>query len=155
MVMPTVGSEITRLAELMTGTWRGEETLSPSPWDPQGGAAFGTWTVRADLDGFAVIVDYVEEREGKVAYRGHGVHSWDGRARAFVCHWFDNVGAVQKPTHGALDGAKYSYTVDGSSRMTYEWSSDASARTMTFTIERTDDNGATWKPFHVGRYTRA
>ncbi len=152
MQMPTPGPEIKKLTELMSGTWRGEEKLYPSEWDPNGGPAFGTWTVRADLDGFAVIVDYVEEREGKVNYRGHGVHCWDGRGGTFMNYWFDNIGVTaQKPTRGTLDGNKYSYLSDDGSRMTYEWANES----MSFKIEKTTDNGATWKPLHEGRYTRS
>ncbi len=150
--MPTAGPEITKLAELMVGTWRGEEKLYPSEWDPVGGPAFATWTVRSDLDGFAVIVDYVEERDGKVVYRGHGIHAWDGGGSTFVNYWFDNVGiAQQKPTRGILEGNRYSYVSDEGTRMTYAWANDS----MSFTIEKSADNGVTWKPMHEGRYTRS
>ena len=43
MEMPKVGTEQKRLNELFSGTWRGEEKLYPSDWDPKGGTAFGTW----------------------------------------------------------------------------------------------------------------
>ena len=49
-MMPTVGPEQKRLNALFCGTWRGEEKLYPSDWDPNGGASFGTWVVHASLD---------------------------------------------------------------------------------------------------------
>lgn len=151
-MMPTPGPEIAKLAELMRGSWRGEEKLYPSEWDPVGGPAVGTWNVTVGLGGFAVIVDYVEERDGKQNYLGHGVHCWDQRAGTFMHYWFDNIGIVaQKPTRGTLEGTKYWYLSDDGTRMTYEWAND----TMTFVIEKSSDDGATWKPMHEGRYTRS
>ena len=53
MEMPKVGREMQRLTELFVGSWRGDERLFPSTWDPVGGPAVGTWTVRAVAGGFA------------------------------------------------------------------------------------------------------
>jgi len=153
MSMPTIRVEMARLTDLFVGTWRGEETLFPSEWDPAGGAAFGTWTVRPVAGGFALAVDYVEERDGVVTYQGHGVHAQDARDGQLYAFWFDNVGVV--PTAGAratLDGVRYRYTEvrpGGHTRFTYAWE----GQEMGFTIERSPD-GATWTPFHVGRYHR-
>ncbi len=153
MQMPKVSQEMARLTELFAGTWRGEETLHPSEWDPVGGPAFGTWTVRAGVDGFVLLVDYEEERDGKVAYRGHGVHGWDGRQGTFLAYWFDNIGIL--PSAGIraqLDGDRYTYeeaSPMGHTRFTYTWADG----TFSFTIERSPD-GATWSPMHDGRYRR-
>ncbi|KAB2897791.1 MAG: DUF1579 domain-containing protein [Kofleriaceae bacterium] len=151
MEMPTVSKEMARLTELFAGTWRGEETLFPSEWDPVGGPATGTWTVRAAVDGFALLVDYDEERDGKLVYRGHGVHGWDAREGAFFAYWFDNVGVMQKAGNRAtLDGDRYTYTElsdQGQSRFTYEWHEGV----FTFAIDRSAD-GKDWKPMHHGRY---
>lgn len=154
MEMPTVSKEMARLTELFAGTWRGEETLFPSEWDPKGGPAIGTWTVRAAVDGFALLVDYDEERDGKVVYRGHGVHGWDARERGFLVYWFDNIGVMQKAGNRAtLDGDRYTYTElsdpNGQSRFTYEWKEGV----FTFEIARSPD-GKDWKPMHQGRYKR-
>ena len=96
MEMPKVGSEMIRLTELFAGTWRGDEKLYPSEWDLHGGPATGVWTVTPALDGFCLLVDYQESRDGKVAYRGHGVHGWDGQDACFYAYWFDNIGAMPK-----------------------------------------------------------
>lgn len=154
MEMPTVSKEMARLTELFAGTWRGEETLFPSEWDPQGGPAFGTWTVRAAVDGFALLVDYDEERDGKVVYRGHGVHGWDAREGCFFAYWFDNIGMMQKAGNRAtLEGDRYTYTEVsdfGHNRFTYQWKDGV----FTFAIDRSPD-GVDWKPMHHGRYSRA
>ena len=154
MEMPKVSSEMTRLTELFVGTWRGEETLHPSEWDPVGGPARGTWTVRTGADGFVLLVDYDEERDGKVVYRGHGVHGWDNFAGGFFAYWFDNMGPMPKAGVPArLEGDRYTYTEAspmGHSRFTYAWADGG----FSFAIERSKD-GATWAPMHEGKYRRA
>jgi hypothetical protein len=153
MEMPTLSDEQKRLNELFTGTWRGEEKLYPSDWDPEGGPAFGTWTVTSSVDGWVCLVDYAEERHGKVVYRGHGVHTWDSAAKSFVCYWFDNIGFPPKQAIPArLVGNTYSYESDeptGKMRMTYTFGSG----TLEFKIEKSKD-GSTWAPMHEGHYTR-
>jgi hypothetical protein len=156
MHMPTVSAEQKRLNELFTGTWRGEETLHPSDWDLKGGTAFGTWVVHPSLDGFCLLVDYTEERGGKILYRGHGIHGFDAQTNTFCAYWFDNIGVMPKaPVQAKLDGNRYSYTSDegpqGWTKMTYEWKTD----TFEFRIDKSKDGGATWSPMHEGRYSRA
>jgi hypothetical protein len=154
MQMPTVGPEQKKLNALMTGVWRGEEKLYPSDWDPRGGAAFGTWVCHASLDGFVLEVDYTEERDGKIMYRGHGVHGWDAQDNCFIAYWFDNIGMMPKaPVRATLDGNRYTYQSNdgpaGWSRMTYEWKGEV----FEFRIDRSKD-GQAWSPMHEGRYTR-
>ncbi|MGE5277442.1 MAG: DUF1579 family protein [Acidobacteriota bacterium] len=74
--MPRPGEPHRQLRKLV-GSWRGEERLSPSPWDPVGGTAVGRVENRSALDGFAVVQDYEQERNGAVGFRGHRVFSWD------------------------------------------------------------------------------
>ena len=70
MGMPKPQPQHARLKDL-AGTWTAEETLFPSPWDPQGGKASGRFQSRMDLDGFFAIADYAQERGGHPSYRGH------------------------------------------------------------------------------------
>ena len=153
MEMPKQPDEMRRLIDLFAGTWRGEETLYPSEWDPAGGPATATWTVRAACDGFALLVDYDEERDGKLVYRGHGVHGWDTFVGGFHAYWFDNIGSMPKQAvRATLDGDRYTYTEGtpaGHSRFTSAWADGV----FTFTIERSKD-GRTWAPMHEGRYRR-
>ncbi len=148
MRMPEVSDEQRRLNELFRGTWRGEEKLHPSDWDPKGGAAVGTWIVHPSLDGFCLLVDYTEERDGKIQYRGHGIHGWDAQDKSFVTYWFDNMGVMPKQaTRSRLDGNRLSYEM-GDTRMTYEWNGDR----FEFRIDRAKGGG--WALMHEGRYAR-
>ncbi len=154
MQMPSVSAPMRRLTELFAGTWHGNEQLYPSKWDPKGGPATGRWTVKAGVDGFCLLVDYEESRDGRVDYRGHGVHSFDARDECFYVHWFDNLGVVPRSAvRATLDGETYSYresSAAGHTPMTYAWNDGD----FTFTIERSED-GERWSPMHEGRYRRA
>jgi len=154
MPMPSVSPEMKRLAELFVGTWHGEEKLYPSEWDPKGGPATGRWTVKAGVDGFCVLVDYEESRDGKVNYVGHGVHGFDAKDQCFYVYWFDNIGMMPtKAVKATLHGDTYTYRESspmGHTRMTYAWNDGS----FSFTIERSKD-GETWSPMHEGRYRRA
>ncbi|MBK9034545.1 MAG: DUF1579 family protein [Myxococcales bacterium] len=151
--MPKVSEQMQRLTELFVGTWRGEERLFPSEWDPVGGPATGTWTVRPGAGGFCLLVEYDEERDGQVSYRGHGVHGQDARDGHFYAYWFDSIGMMPKAgTRATLDGDRYTYTETGptgQSRFTYAWRDGV----LSFSIERARD-GATWAPMHEGTYRR-
>ncbi|MGE0872342.1 MAG: DUF1579 family protein [Kofleriaceae bacterium] len=149
-----MSAEQNKLAEMFVGTWKGEEKLYPSQWDPTGGPAIGTWTVRRGVDGFCILVDYDEERDGKIVYRGHGVHGWQASEQCFYVYWFDNMGVI--PVHGIkaqLAGNRYSYQSNdgptGWTRMTYEWNGDR----FEFRIDKSND-GTAWSPMHEGKYTR-
>ena len=91
MEMPTPGDAHRRL-EVLVGTWIGEETMHPSPWDPQGGVADGTIENRLALDGFNVIQEYTQSRDGQQTFAGHGVFGWDGQRGCYTLHWFDTMG---------------------------------------------------------------
>ena len=80
MEMPRPGDAHKKLAALV-GDWTGDETLHPSPWDPAGGAAQAQVTNRWVADGFAVVQEYEQRRNGKVTFRGHGVFWFDPDAR--------------------------------------------------------------------------
>ena len=74
---------------------------------------FGTWTVHPSLDGFCLLVDYTEEREGKINYRGHGIHGWDAQSKTYLGYWFDNIGVMpHEPVTATLDGTRYTYQSD-------------------------------------------
>ncbi|MCC7380491.1 MAG: DUF1579 family protein [Deltaproteobacteria bacterium] len=153
MEMPQITEQHRMLNELFSGTWRGEERLHPSPWDPEGGPAFATWIVRPSLDGFFLLVDYDEERGGKIVYRGHGVHGWDAGEKCYLVYWFDNAGVAPKaPSRATLEGGVYRYineSPNGRSRFTYRFQGDH----LAFTIETSSD-GKSWAAMHEGRYTR-
>ena len=103
MGMPTAGEAHKRLEKLI-GEWNGEEVMEPSQWDPKGGTAIGRITNRAALDGFNVIQDYQQERDGQVTFRGHGVFGWDMATQDYVLHWFDSMGMSPNEFRGRFEG---------------------------------------------------
>ena len=153
MEMPKVGREMQRLTELFVGSWRGDERLFPSAWDPVGGPAVGTWTVRSVAGGFALALEYIEERDGRVTYQGHGVHAQDAHTGQLAAFWFDSIGVVPKAgVPATLEGDRYTYTErtpTGQSRFTYAWQGGV----FTLAIDRSPD-GVTWAPMHAGTYRR-
>ena len=78
-----------RKLERLTGQWRGKDTLHPSPWDPAGAEAVGHMDRHLALDGFLLVGDYAQERDGKVTFRGQGVYSYDPARGCYVAHWWD------------------------------------------------------------------
>jgi len=153
MHMPTVTDQHRKLSAL-AGTWTGQETLHPSPWDAKGGTATARITSRTDLDGFVVITDYVQERNGQVSYRGHGIFGWDPGEKCYTMHWFDSMGSpCNTPARGRWEGNKLSFdqrSPMGHSRYTYTFEKDGQYK---FSIENSQD-GKQWSTFMDGGYTR-
>ena len=114
-------------------------------------------TARVDIDGFFVIQDYVQESEGKVTYRGHGILSWDDPRRNFIWYWVDAMGLVPPvPARGDWKGdtlvfeakdaagtrhARYTHRVTGKDG-------------YFFKIENSQDGGKTWGTFMEADYKR-
>src|SRR5712671_4761725 len=93
--MPQPTEHHRKLAAL-AGNWSGPEKLYPSPWGP-GGQATGRTSARLGLDGFFLLQDYQEEKDGTVVFRGHGVMGYDARDGSYLWHWFDSMGATARP----------------------------------------------------------
>ena len=138
----------------LAGKWIGEETIHPLPFAPGGGKATSLMHARMDLDGFFLIADYVQERDGKVSFRGHGVYGYDPRQSKYTLHWFDVMGGDPGPPalgewkgqtltllhQHAMGHSRYTYNITG--RDAY-----------TFKLEFSQD-GQQWMPFLVGNYKR-
>ena len=151
--MPKPGAEHKKMEQL-AGSWVGEETLHPSPWDPKGGKATGRVRARIELGGFHLITDYEQERGGAVNFRGHGVLSYDPRGRCYTMHWFDVMGFDPgPPAYGTWEGETLQFQHShhkGHSRYTYVFEKDG---LYTLKIEMSPD-GKSWMPFLTGNYTR-
>jgi len=91
----------------LVGTWRGTETIRPSPFDPKGGAALGIVSNRLALDGFAVIQDYEQQRDGRTNFRGHGIFRWDSNKNAYLLHWLDSVGGPLSDMRGSFKATSF------------------------------------------------
>jgi len=152
MDMPKTGPEHARLLAFV-GEWEGPEELSPSPWGP-GGAAFGRMSFRPDLDGFAVIQEYIEQKESKIVFRGHGVFTVDPQTKEILWYWFDSYGfPPDAPARGHFDGDVLTMTrvtPRGAARYVYKITPTG----CEFAIENKFPNDADFKLFMKGTYAR-
>jgi hypothetical protein len=150
MPRPTDGHR--KLAKL-AGTWKGPETMHPSQWDPHGGTAIGTTVSRMSLNGFVLISEYEQERDGVVTFTGHGVMSYDPNEDLFALHWFDCMGTPPEVFRGRFEGDVLTLAHGGPgmhARMTYDLTEQTSMRTR---MEMSED-GAHWNTLFESRYER-
>ena len=153
MEMPKPQAQHEKLKEL-AGTWTSEETMFPSPWDPQGGKADGRIEARIELDGFFLVADYVQERGGCASYRGHGIYGWDPGQNCYTLHWFDSMGSpCSEPMKGTWEGDRLTFQARnpmGHSRLTYHFQGTGRYQ---FLMEGSQD-GKQWAKLMEGTYTR-
>ncbi|MFQ5504121.1 MAG: DUF1579 family protein [Planctomycetota bacterium] len=151
--MPRATAEHRRL-EALVGSWSGEETMHPSPWDSKGGTAKGRIETRVGLDGFVVISDYVQERNGTISFRGHAVYSWDAGELCYLMYWFDSMsGAPRGPARGTWEGDTLLFEDQSPmGRSRYRYCFDE-ADSYGFAIEHRQD-GENWMTFMDARYQR-
>ncbi len=145
MQMPTPTKEHAELARL-AGDWQGTETLFPSPWEPEGGTALGRTRSRIALDGFALVIDYEQERDGAITFRGHGVMTYDPGEGCYVLHWFDSIGSPPERFSGTFDGDVLTLAHGGPgmhARLCYDVSREGILRTR---MEMSQD-GVEWGTF--------
>jgi hypothetical protein len=150
MPKPTPGHA--RLKAL-AGNWVGEETLPPSQWDPKGGTAIGRTNSRLALNGFALITDYEQERNGTVVFSGHGVMTLDPETALYSLHWFDVMGTPPERFQGRFDGDRLVVSHGGPgmhARLSYDLSDPS---LMKSGMEMSAD-GVTWNTLFDGRYRR-
>ena len=140
--------------EAMVGEWEGEETMHPSPWNPDGAKATSRTSARLDLGGFFIVTDYHQQRAGAAAYRGHGLFGWDSEQKRYTMHWFDSIGNVPgAPALGTWEGDTLCFQHEqrmGHVRYTHTF---VDRDTYTFKLERSED-GQTWTPLTEGNYKR-
>lgn len=152
MEMPKAGPEHAKLLAFV-GEWEGHEELSPSPWSA-GGPAFGRMSFRSDLDGFAVIQEYIEQVESKIVFRGHGVLTVDTQSKEILWYWFDSYGfPPESPARGRFEGDVLTLdrvTARGASRHTYK----ITPSSCELSIENKFPNDSDFKLFMKGKYAR-
>ncbi|NVN85825.1 MAG: DUF1579 family protein [Rhodopseudomonas sp.] len=90
LAAPQPLEEHRRLAAF-AGEWAGEETVFPSRWNA-GGTASSKVTARIDLDGFYLIQDTRQFRNGKESFATHGVFTYDRDDRLYKLFWHDSLG---------------------------------------------------------------
>jgi uncharacterized protein YodC (DUF2158 family) len=150
MPKPTPGhAKLQQLA----GNWEGEERMYPSQWDPKGGTAVARMKSRLSLNGFVLISDYEQERDGTVTFSGHSVFSFNPADGFYTLHWFDCMGSPAEIFLGRFDGDVLTLSHGGPgmhARMTYDLSNSAH---MLSRMEMSKD-GKTWMTLFDGRYER-
>lgn len=144
-----------RQLHALAGRWRGEETMYPMPWSP-GGQAQGRYEMRVDIDGFFVIQDYVQEREGQVSYRGHGIFGWDEPQQTYTWYWVDAMGFVPPaPARGHFADGVFSFESPPAPGMRARYRfSLIDADNIGFSMQHSTDDGVSWSTFMDGRYQR-
>ena len=152
MQVPKPTPEHRRL-EALAGEWTGEETLHPSPWEPESRTATGRFSNRVGVDGMFLINDYEEESDGQIVFRGHGVYGWDPARARYTMLWFDSMGASPRENLGVWEGDTLTFTghgEQGSARYIY---TVHDPDRFAFRIEASRD-GVSWTPIMEGDYTR-
>lgn len=153
MDMPKPGDAHKRLGAFV-GTWSGNETLHPSPWDPAGGPAKARLTNRSILDGFGVVQEYEQARGGKVTFRGHGVFWYDDQKKEFVLTWWDSMSGRPGEYRGQFNGNVLRLDCPmpqgGHSRTSFDLSKPGR---YGFSMEVSPD-GQQWQPAMDGTYAK-
>ena len=153
MQMPQPGDAHRKL-QGMTGTWSGEETIHPSPWDAAGGRATARVRNRLALNDLVLIQEYEQTRGDCDAptFVGHGVLRWDDDTREYVFHWFDSVRTAPGEFRGTFDGDVLTLVRrdgPGWARARFAFAGDR----YTYGMDVSGD-GEQWHPFLQGEYTR-
>ena len=82
LAAPTPLEEHRKLA-VFAGEWSREETVYPSRWTA-GGPATSQVSARIDRNGFYLIQDTGQKRDGRVSFATHGVFTYDREDRVQI-----------------------------------------------------------------------
>ena len=114
--------EHARLAAF-AGEWDGEEVVFPSRWTA-GGPATSRTVARMDLNGFYLIQDSVQMRDGKQIFATHGLFTYDRDDRTYKLFWYDSLGYTPpSPASGGWVGQTLTLvrgSLRGNARHVYE-----------------------------------
>ncbi|MBW5435400.1 DUF1579 domain-containing protein [Bradyrhizobium canariense] len=114
--------EHARLAAF-AGEWNGEEVVFPSRWT-EGGTATSHVVAHMDLNGFYLIQDSVQTRDGKQSFATHGIFTFDREDRTYKLFWYDSLGYTPpSPASGGWGGKTLTLvrgSLRGNARHVYE-----------------------------------
>jgi uncharacterized protein DUF1579 len=114
--------EHARLAAF-AGEWDGEEMVFPSRWTA-GGPATSRVVARMDLNGFYLIQDGVQMRDGNQVFATHGLFTYDRDDRTYKLFWYDSLGYTPpSPASGGWVGNTLTLvrgSLRGNARHVYE-----------------------------------
>ena len=153
LAAPVPTEEHRRLAAF-AGEWNGEETVYPSRW-VAGGPATARVTARIDLNGFYLIQDTKQFRDGKETFATHAVFTYDREDRLYKLFWHDSLGYfAPAPASGGWKGKTLTLvrgSLRGNARHVYEV---VDADTYTMKIQFSPDSEG-WADVLTGIYRRA
>jgi hypothetical protein len=122
LTAPTPLEEHRKLAAL-AGEWNGEEMVQPSRWTA-GGPAISHVVARMDLNGFYLIQDSVQTRDGRQSFATHGIFTFDREDRTYKLFWYDSLGYTPpSPASGGWVGKTLTLvrgSLRGNARHVYE-----------------------------------
>jgi hypothetical protein len=114
--------EHARLAAF-AGEWNGEEVVFASRWT-EGGTATSHVVAHMDLNGFYLIQDSVQTRDGKQSFATHGIFTFDREDRTYKLFWYDSLGYTPpSPASGGWVGKTLTLvrgSLRGNARHVYE-----------------------------------
>ena len=152
LTAPKPLEEHRRLAAL-AGEWTGEETVFPSRW-VAGGQAVSRVSARMDLNGFYLIQDTMQTRDGKESFATHGVFTFDREDKLYKLFWHDSLGYfAQSPASGAWKDKTLTLirgSLRGNARHVYDI---VDADTYTMKIQFSPDAEG-WADVLTGTYRR-
>src|SRR5260370_7951034 len=90
LTAPTPLEEHRKLAAL-AGEWNGEEMVQASRWTA-GGPATSQVVARMDLNGFYLIQDTRQMRDGKESFATHGGFTYYREERHYKLFWHGSLG---------------------------------------------------------------
>jgi hypothetical protein len=152
MAMPKPTEPHHKLQRIV-GVWIGEEIIHPSPWDPHGGKAIGRVTNQSSLDGFVVVQEYEQERNGGVNYRGHAVFTWNAQEQCYILYWFDSMGLPPNIMKGNFVNHILTLTNEnpqGQSQAVFDFSKEKEYK---YRMDVSQD-GKHWRTFMEGVYEK-
>jgi len=154
LAAPTPLEEHRKLA-VFAGEWTGEEMVYPSRWTA-GGPATSHVTARIDLNGFYLIQDTRQIRDGKETFATHGVFTYDREDRLYKLLWHDSLGYYPpSPASGGWSGKSLILvrgSLRGNARHVYEILDDNSY-TMKIQFSPDAEGGPTCSPAFTGEPT--
>ncbi len=109
--------------QVFAGEWNGEEMVYPSRWTP-GGPATSRVVARMALNGFYLVQDTVQMRDGKEIFATHGLFTYDREDRTYKLFWYDSLGYTPpSPASGGWVGKTLTLvrgSLRGNARHVYE-----------------------------------
>jgi hypothetical protein len=122
LTAPAALEEHRKLA-VFAGEWSGEEVVYPSRWS-EGGSATALVKAHIALNGFYLIQDTVQMRDGKESFGTHGVFTYDREDRHYKLFWHDSLGYYSPaPASGGWTGKTLTLvrgSLRGNARHVYE-----------------------------------